>query len=97
MTPCKILVVLGLALAGPFSTAQEVVKRGNQKQPYQPPAWISHLIRSESVGDSQPDGFIIPGVLDRPINKHPTSSGIKYPCFIPDQSGVSKWQFCDMR
>jgi len=97
MTPCKILVVLGLALAGPFSIAQEIVERGNQKNPHQPPGWIARMATPELQFSPEVDFYV--GVEQpRFIYGRPTSgNGIKYLCGIKKtENGGIEWQFCDM-
>jgi len=97
MTSCKILAVLGLALAGPFSIAQEVVLPGNQNNPHQPPSWFARMANPEAVYAQEIDFY---AGVESPRSSYglPTAgNGIKYFCGLEKkQDGGIKWQFCDM-
>jgi len=97
MTPCKILAVLGLAFAGPFSIAQETVERGNQKNPYQPPPWISRLASQELVFTPEIDFYVGVEQSRSSIGRTTAGNGIKYFCGLKKtENGGIEWHFCDM-
>jgi hypothetical protein len=92
----KILVVLGLASASSFSFSQEEVTKGNQRFPFQPPAWFVRMASTPRVVYSELDSFIVAEYQPTGSAFKPVSSGIKYPCKPYNENGVIKWQFCDM-
>jgi len=97
MTPCKILAVLGLALAGPFSIAQEIVERGNQKNPYEPPVWISRLATPELVFTPEIDFYVGGDESRKSYGRFTAGNGIKYFCGLEkNNDGVLLWRFCEM-
>lgn len=96
MTSCKILAVLGLALAGPFSIAQEIVTPGNSKMPHQPPSWFVRLA-SSTPGDYHEMSFYLPDERPTIYGKPTAGTGIKYFCGLDkNEKGVLTWRFCDM-
>ena len=97
MMPCKILAVLGLALAGPFSIAQEMVERGNRKNPHQPPAWFVRMANPEVRIHPELDSFVVAIPENSNVGRIPANSGVKYSCKARNEKGVLTWQFCDMR
>lgn len=98
MTSCKILLVLGLALAGPFSIAQEIVIPGNSKMPHQPPAWFVRLASSTPTPLEHHElSFYLPEERKTIYGKPTAGSGIKYFCGLDkNEKGVLTWLFCDM-
>jgi len=85
----KTLLVLGLAAVSPFSIAQQIVQPGNQKAPYQPPAWFVRMAKPGNQFPPPVDSFIVSS--KEPTRIPPKTSGIKYPCKKGDS-----WHFCDM-
>jgi len=97
MTARKILAVLGLALAGPFSIAQEIVTSGNQKAPHQPPIWFVRMANPESVYPQEIDFYFGVEEARSSFGRVTAGSGIKYFCGVKKtENGGLEWQFCDM-
>jgi len=97
VTPCKILVVLGLALAGPFSIAQEIVTQGNNEMPYQPPSWFSRMAQPEVVYSREVDFYVGVQQVSSSYGRATAGSGIKYFCGLEkNEKGEINWRFCDM-
>lgn len=98
MIPCKILAVLGLALAGPFSIAQEIVTPGNQKAPHQPPSWFVRLANPEPVYPHDKYFYIGDDETRSSFGRVTAGSGLKKKfCGVKKiENGVLEWQFCDM-
>jgi len=98
MTPCKSLAVLGLALAGPFSIAQESVSSGNAKSPHQPPLWFARLANAESLYAQEIDFYVGVEPPRSSFGRPTAGAGVKYFCGLEKtENGGIKWQFCDMR
>jgi len=93
----KTFLVLGLATVSPFSIAQEIIQRGNQKFPHQPPSWFVALASPSRQAVEPLDSFMVssrPLATSKPSAR--LSSGIKYPCQRGQQGEKPQWQFCDM-
>jgi len=97
MSLVQILVIWGLAAASPFSSAQEEVTKGNQRNPYQPPAWIARMATPPKQHIPQLDSFIV-GSDNSQSSRHAAPSGPsgKYACKPQmDGNGGINWKFCD--
>lgn len=84
-----------LAVFPLFIQAQEVVERGNQKNPYQPPSWFARMASPETQFAPEIDSFFVP---DRSIwthgrphvnQKHRIVCGAKR-----TESGAIEWLYC---
>lgn len=94
----QILVIWGLATASPFSFSQEEITKGNQRNPYQPPAWIARMATQPKQYIPQLDSFIVGSDNSHsPRYAVPSGSSGKYACKPQmDGKGGIQWQFCDM-
>jgi len=92
----KTFLVLGLATVSPFSIAQEIIQRGNQKFPHQPPSWFVALASPSRQAVEPLDSFIAAKQPTSPKPSARISSGIKYPCVRGQEGEKPQWQFCDM-
>lgn len=95
MASAKTFLVWTALSGAVFSVqAQEIIERGNQKQPYEPPAWFSRLASPELLRPREPEVLTwlldVSTVIGRP---HPGTP--KKACRVKTPEG-EKWSFCEL-
>lgn len=96
MCRSKILVVLSALSGAVFSLplfAQELVTKGNDKTPYQPPQWVLWMVAKDMPRVADQITWVLPEsslTMGRP---HPVVP--KKACRVKTPEG-EKWAFCEL-
>jgi len=89
-------VLAGTLFIAP-AMAQEIVERGNSRNPHQPPAWFAAMASEPQIPVYHPDAFSLQGHQEpsHVIGK-PHKSVVLVACQKTDETGNKKWAFCRM-
>lgn len=89
-------VLAGTLFTAP-AMAQETIERGNQRNPYQPPAWFTAMASEPQPVAYHPETFHFQGYEERThVMGRPHKSTPTFACQKTDETGNKKWSFCRM-